>query len=511
MANAVKVRRLSQYLSVRIKGSKNTLKVNLSKVPSNYGYYTSRCNRLYNEDNFNVAIINRAFPPKSEVTIAIGDDANEELDNRADDKLVPFEKENDKVDGKMVKVFNFNIFDGHGGDECSRYLATHLSDNIENYKISSGSIEKLFKGYVKSIGGYWRRWYKRLNRHLSEVLKCDLDEGKDFNYESPNQKNTIKQLYTNSSENKPIWQSKSIMESLNSHDYFILQVYLSFLYTDYQFLTHEHDPEKNGHHSGSTCSSVFLYTLDPNPGIVLQATDFSHVKTGNDRGDNLPFDDVFFYEQNALSKLVVAHVGDTRVVLCDKNGLAHPLTHSHHPSNPIESRRLSRFSAGLMMTDSFGEERFINFANTRSFGDLTAKNKGVSAEPEISQYLIGNSTKLQAYKDQNSDLIASKEIRDFGGNECFLALVTDGVTDHLSDQEIVDLVMTTTNNKGLLRGTPHEAAKEVIKFVECVGGDDNATCNIIKLNGWGNWPMMDRTGKLREDKMMQGGRARLDR
>lgn len=164
---------------------------------------------------------------------------------------------------------------------------------------------------------------------------------------------------------------------------------------------------------------------------------------------------------------------------------------------------MTKYASDFFMTDSFGEERFINFANTRSFGDLSGKDKGISLEPEFFDFVIGDSSKLNFYKKLHRDDAPLSHIRDFGGDECFLVLISDGVSNYLSDQEVVDIVMSTANNKGLLKGTPHELAKEVVKFIEVIGGSDNATCNVIRLSGWGHWPMIDRTGKLREAKMMK--------
>ncbi|CDK25999.1 unnamed protein product [Kuraishia capsulata CBS 1993] len=481
-------RRLSQRLSVKLKDSNIVVNVNLMKVPSNYGYYSSRVNRLYNEDKFSASIIEVDM---AENRVAIGPDTNEELDVASDlADIDPYAYELGPHSGgkRPVKVFNFNVFDGHGGEECSDYLTHHLSQNVESLHVTSGAIEKLFKDYAKSIGGYWRRWVRRQNTHFEQILSVTPQERNLTGSETL--------LREERSSRVPIWEDESFF-NVSGEDFLKLRIFLSFLYTDLRFLSQE--KAESGHHSGSTCTSAFIYTIDPDP------TDCHSCRSGSEEA--VPFDDVFFYEPNVLSKLVIAHVGDTRAILCDKEGVAHALTVNHHPSNPLESRRLARFSTGLMMTDSFGEERFINYANTRSFGDITGKNVGISAEPEFREVLLGDAKKMQKYRKQHRDKLAAKQLLDFGGNECFLVLVSDGITNYLSDQEVVDLIMSTTNNLGAIKGTPHVAAKEVVKFVECIGGDDNATCNIVKLSGWGNWPMLDRTGKLREEKMESVSRA----
>lgn len=149
-------------------------------------------------------------------------------------------------------------------------------------------------------------------------------------------------------------------------------------------------------------------------------------------------------------------------------------------------------------TDSFGDTRFLdNFANTRSFGDRVGKQEGLSCEPDIYSYLIG-STRLLPHSEMSK--------LQFGGDECFVCLITDGVSDLMSDQELVDLITSTVNMRGLKNATPQFVSDEVIKFIAAIGGRhaDNATCLVLRLPNWGNWPVMDRTGAIREEKLMSG-------
>lgn len=256
---------------------------------------------------------------------------------------------------------------------------------------------------------------------------------------------------------------KSLLPKQNDIDDLHLRLTQTYLNLDYEFLE---DNEK----SGSTATSVFLYNLDVND------------------NENL------YFEPGTVSRLYVSQIGDTKCVICDKNGEAHPLNSIHHPSSPLESRRLNKFSAGFA-TDSFGENRFMNFANTRAFGDLMAKSKGISAEPDITSYIIGDSIRI------SKEGLVEETPGHCGGDEGFLVLMTDGVTNYATDQEVVDLVMATFNQKA---GKPQDCAEEVVRYIEAVGGDDNATCVVIRLSGWGKWPIQDRTGKIREDRLKDG-------
>ena len=182
------------------------------------------------------------------------------------------------------------------------------------------------------------------------------------------------------------------------------------------------DPSFKG---GSTCSVALLSTPSPTP----------------------------FWNPSSPSSMLIAHVGDTRILICSTaTGAAIPLTTNHHPSSPVEGNRLRRYAA-TFVTDSFGEERMSGLANTRSFGDIASKRLGVSAEPEIKRVELG------------------------AAEYSFVVLMSDGVSGTLSDQEVVDIVKEAK--------TPEQAAKDVVSFAtEVTTEGDNATCLVVRLGGW---------------------------
>lgn len=390
------------------------LKVPLLKSPTHLGHYTSRVNRMYNEDKYNACVLNIHDKP----------------------------------------VFNFSIFDGHGGDQCSIFLQDHLGQEIElgDELINNEELrEALIKKYWKNIGGYWRRWYKHR---------------KDNFVKMNNLTNVIS------------------LNKLSLDDDLSIRLPLSFLNCDYKFF------EANSK-SGSTCTTALIETVY------------------SDSGTFKPVFEDYYFNRKTISKLTIGHVGDTKALLVDKNGEVHAITQNHHPSNPIEASRLRKYAANFFMTDSFGEERFISLANTRAFGDVDFKQMGVTAEPDITQFIIGDQETIRTQ-------LSTQEIQDYtigglGGDECFLILCSDGVTNELTDQEAADIVMHTFNMKGHKRATPQACAEEVVKFVEYIGGDDNSTCLVIRLNGWGKWPIKDRTGELRQQRMDDSFRKGDDR
>ena len=78
-----------------------------------------------------------------------------------------------------------------------------------------------------------------------------------------------------------------------------------------------------------------------------------------------------------------------------------------------------------------------------------------------------------------------------------MILVTDGLTSLMSDQEIIDLARNSID--------PTRAAKTIVHFGEDLGAEDNCTCIVIPLAGWGKVGGKDRTEERREYRRKQAG------
>ncbi|KAG7285528.1 hypothetical protein NEMBOFW57_010157 [Staphylotrichum longicolle] len=389
------------------------------------------------------------------------------------------------------QVFYFGVFDGHGGSECSEFLREELHGYIEEAAAEFGlksSLKRdpgapdsmrdpetapsqqdtssqpqgqqqetpadispatkleseLLAEYKRTIGGYFRRF--RPNYFSVPMAPSTRDPSSSQFDSSPSSSQSDP-----SPSSQPEPPHRVSLESVLTY---------AFLRADLDFVTaqaRKPDPDDpyisdiplnkdeilgsphlppSGHgigsnsparfKGGSTASVALISTPTPSP----------------------------FWHPAAHSTLVVAHVGDTRVLLCETaTGRPLPLTSDHHPSSPGESRRLRRYVTDSLVTDSFGEERIQGLANSRAFGDMQAKRIGVSAEPDVSRV----------------DLKPA----EFS----FLVLVSDGVSGTLSDQEIVDVVKEA--------GTPDEGARKVVEYATEVSGDgDNATCLVVRLGGW---------------------------
>jgi len=226
-------------------------------------------------------------------------------------------------------------------------------------------------------------------------------------------------------------------ETLNLH----ARAFATFLQVDRNL-----SGEPAAKNSGSTASMAILHSLDA------------------------PFTP--FYAAQKLA-LTVAHVGDTRVLLCaTERGRAYSMTENHRAESRIESNRLRRMMGSGLITDSFGDARWMGaLQNTRSLGDLKWKPFGVTPEPTVQTKYID------------------------GSRWAFATLVSDGVSSQVSDQEIVDLVREAPD--------PKIAADRILAFAEEMGSDDNMTAIVVPLAGWGKITGPDMTKQLRHYRAQQ--------
>jgi protein phosphatase PTC6 len=221
---------------------------------------------------------------------------------------------------------------------------------------------------------------------------------------------------------------------------------LAYLKADHRI----HAETKNGaQHCGSTASVVLIQSLDK------------------------PAQPHFASQQLHLT---IAQVGDTRVLLCDTAlGEVWALTDRHHAESRVESDRLRRMGTDKLISDSFGETRWMGaIENTRGFGDFEWKSSGVTVEPEVTHRVIK------------------------GSEYAYLVFVTDGLTSLLSDQELVDLARQAAD--------PTRAAKTIVHFGEDLGAQDNCTCIVVPLAGWGKIGGEDTTETRREYRRSQASR-----
>lgn len=84
-----------------------------------------------------------------------------------------------------------------------------------------------------------------------------------------------------------------------------------------------------------------------------------------------------------------------------------------------------------------------------------------------------------------------------GDAHAYLVLASDGLTSLMGDQEIIDLARTATD--------PSRAARAIVSFGEDLDAQDNCTCVVIPLKGWGKVGGVDITKDRREYRRNQAG------
>ncbi|WQF81559.1 Putative PPM-type phosphatase, divalent cation binding, protein phosphatase 2C family [Colletotrichum destructivum] len=461
------------------------VRIPLKRAKHHFGVASSRGQRSYNEDTNQAGTISMpAFAKRAPISL----------------QRRPIQKPNEATSADSAlgdpQVFYFGIFDGHGGTQCAEFLRDELHGYIEQASADFGlqsslktsrqetgrkdedpeRSEELFmkteeevrdeirvpeqdkhgvlknperkeplagvdpvsakvddipkavkleqelvEEYRQTVGGYFRRFNPQYFKLSDDKKENDIDET-PVTVESVLMYAFLRADldFISAQARKPDPDDPQASDRPVNHD---------------EILGVPHKPP-SGHgigglsrfKGGSTASIVLISTPTPAP----------------------------FWHPNAQSTLIVAHVGDTRILLCQTTtGLAQPLTSDHHPTTPTESRRLRRYApAGSMVSaDSFGEDRIAGLANSRAFGDMRSKRIGVSAEPEITRVEVGPA------------------------EYSFLVLMSDGISGTLSDQEIVDVIKEAR--------TPEEGAKDVVNYATEVSHDgDNATCLVVRLGGW---------------------------
>ena len=414
------------------------VRIPLRSAKHHFGVSLSRGSRAYNEDTYQAGTIDiPAFARRAPITLS---------------RSGKGEGEGKAADGASgdPQVFYFGVFDGHGGNECSDFLRECLHGYVEraagefglgsslkrddgvramkkqevtvnkeeNGKTKKGELEReLVAQWKETVGGYFRRFKPQYFSSTSTSMG-----------EQPN--------------DSPVSVEEVLM--------------YAFLKADLDFVTaqaRKPDPDNQTDkplNADDILGEPAHLKLAPN--CIGGPTRFLGGSTASIALISTPTPTPFWHPASP-SSLVAAHVGDTRILLCDTaTGLAKPLTTNHHPSSPIEGTRLRRY-ATTFVTDSFGEERMSGLANTRAFGDMRSKRIGVSAEPEI--------TRVELAPAEYS----------------FLVLISDGVSGTLTDQEIVDVVKEAK--------TPEQGARDVVSFAtEVTKEGDNATCLVVRLGGW---------------------------
>ncbi|KAG8001961.1 Protein phosphatase 1L [Nibea albiflora] len=153
-------------------------------------------------------------------------------------------------------------------------------------------------------------------------------------------------------------------------------------------------------------------------------------------------------------ELTVANVGDSRGVLCDKDGNAIPLSHDHKPYQLKERKRIKKAGGFISFNGSWRVQGIL--AMSRSLGDYPLKNLNVVVpDPDIMSFDLN---KLQPE---------------------FMILASDGLWDTFSNEEAVRFIRERLDE-------PHLGAKSIVLQSFYRGCPDNITVMVVKFKGKGS-------------------------
>mmetsp|Transcript_26311 Transcript_26311/g.80957 ORF Transcript_26311/g.80957 Transcript_26311/m.80957 type:complete len:565 (+) Transcript_26311:1007-2701(+) len=156
--------------------------------------------------------------------------------------------------------------------------------------------------------------------------------------------------------------------------------------------------------------------------------------------------------------LTVAWLGDARAVLGTPTG-AKALTRDHRPDDPSERDRIVRAEGYVYRGRVNGA-----LAVSRALGDFSYKNQPTLAPEE---QLVSNAPGVTS--------------RNRAADDQFVVLVSDGVSEQVSDEALVALVRAA-----LVGGDDAaDAARRVLEWTLLVGGTDNATAVVQILDAKG--------------------------
>ncbi|KAK3057330.1 Protein phosphatase 2C 6 [Extremus antarcticus] len=443
-------------------GSRDTtiVRIPIKSAKHHFGAGVSRGSRPYNEDTYQAGTIEiPSFAKRQPTSHARRKSGGEEDD-----------VEGAKSESGDPQVFFFGVYDGHGGAECSEFLRDRLHGYVEEAALLFGMESSLQPGSVedadseggvmgeqdaedlqKSLVSTWREtvggYFKRFKPEYFPAVAVRDDDDKTENINNSSVETIMSYAFLKADLDFTTAQASKHTEKerATADDPVLSDKPLN----ENDLLFHPDRPASQNlrsRHSARPSSS---------PDLSAPIGGSTRFKGGSTASVALisTSSPTPFWNPSSPSTILVAHVGDTRILLCrTSDGKAVPLTTNHHPSAPVEATRMRRYAASFT-TDSFGEERVLGLANTRAFGDIASKRIGVSAEPQI--------TKVQVPP----------------AGFAFMVLMSDGISGHLSDQEIVDVVKDAK--------TPAQAANDLVGFAVEVSEDaDNATALVVRMGGW---------------------------
>ena len=147
-------------------------------------------------------------------------------------------------------------------------------------------------------------------------------------------------------------------------------------------------------------------------------------------------------------QLTVAHVGDSRGVLCRAGGETVAITQDHKPELEAERKRIESLGGFVSYIGCWRAMGIL--AMSRAIGDLFLKPY-VSPEPDVATFTLDDTDE-------------------------FVVLASDGVFDVFDNEQVVKIVGSAAS--------PQEAANLLTHSAFVAGSLDNVTAVVVALRGY---------------------------
>ncbi|KAF3343540.1 hypothetical protein VdG2_08334 [Verticillium dahliae VDG2] len=409
------------------------VRIPLLRAKHHYGVASARGTRPYNEDTNQAGTIAMpAFAKRAPVSL----------------QRKPIQQSNEATAADSAlgdpQIFYFGVFDGHGGNECSEFLRDELHGYIEEASSDFGLQSSLRRTQEPRIGLGQKD--EEANDANEPDMKSEDEVREQMNVPTQSNEGQIKEPEKAEAMKgvDPIAARVDSVQKARQLEQGLIDDYKRtiggyfrrfhpqhFNATSRKGHSHQHDPLV-------TVESVLMYAF------LRADLDFVSAQARKPDPDDPRLGDSPVNDDEVLGKPHAPPSG---------HGIGG--TTRFKGGSTASERRLRRYAPAnsLVSGDSFGEQRITGLANSRAFGDMRSKRIGVSAEPEITRVDLGPA------------------------QYSFLTLVSDGVSGHLSDQEIVDVVKEAR--------TPEQGAQKVVDYAtEVSANGDNATCLVVRLGGW---------------------------
>ena len=171
-------------------------------------------------------------------------------------------------------------------------------------------------------------------------------------------------------------------------------------------------------HAGNKCSSylknnfykVFIKYLlikkQPTPTLYTTFHQLDNFFLNNINGNDGSTANVLFCDKNN-NTCYLANTGDSRAILCKKNGQVSQISEDHKPDIPKEKRLIENKGGFVKNGRTNG-----NLAMSRAFGDKNLKNV-ITVEPDIYQFSSNNVKFIVQGSDGLFDVMRNNEICNF--------------------------------------------------------------------------------------------------